>query len=137
VGDFRLEVEARATARLYDHRDLCIIFGYQDPAHYYYVHFGQKTDDRANQIFIVNGADRRKISDSTTPGTPWDDQWHRLRIVRRTSDGRVEVYFDEMTQPAMTARDSTFGVGRVGLGSFDDTGQWDNFRLWGLIGGKR
>jgi hypothetical protein len=32
----------------------------------------------------------------------------------------MEVFFDDMTRPVMTATDATFGMGKVGVGSFDD-----------------
>ncbi len=66
VGDFVLEARCRSTVKDYGHRDMCLFFGYQDPAHFYYVHLGKQTDDHANQIFIVNGAPRMKISTKTT-----------------------------------------------------------------------
>src|SRR5581483_7301084 len=73
VSDFVLDAKCRSTIKDYPHRDMCLCFGYQDPAHFYYVHLGKKTDDHANQIFIVNGAPRIKISTKTSPGTPWDN----------------------------------------------------------------
>lgn len=66
VGDFVLDTKMLSTIKDYNHRDLCLFFGYQDPAHFYYVHLGKKTDDHANQIFIVDGSDRKKISTMTT-----------------------------------------------------------------------
>jgi hypothetical protein len=132
AGSFDLTVLARSTKELYGHRDLCLFFGWQDPAHFYYVHFGQQTDDRANQIFIVNGADRTKISFKTTEGTPWDHKWHKLRLTRNVVTGSIKAYFDDMKTPAMEATDKTFGVGRFGLGSFDDTGEFDDFVLKSL-----
>jgi len=36
-----------------------------------------------------------------------------------------------MTDPAMTAHDKTLTHGRVGLGSFDDSGQFDDLQVWG------
>ena len=131
VGDFVLAVRLQSTCRDYGHRDMCLFFGYQDPAHFYYVHLGKKADPHANQIFIVNKADRTMITKKKSPGTPWDDKWHRVKIVRRVTDGTIEVYFDNMKTPVMTAVDKTFTWGKVGLGSFDDTGNWDNFRLYG------
>ena len=131
VSDFQLDVEVLSTHPDYGHRDACLFFGFQDAAHFYYVHLGKKTDDHANQIFIVNGKARSKISTKTTPGTNWDDKWHNVRIVRRVSDGTIAVYYDNMKQPIMTATDSTFKTGRVGLGSFDDTADWRNFRIKG------
>ena len=132
VGDFVLEAKVQSTVKDYDHRDMVLVFGYQDPAHFYYVHFGKKTDDHANQIFIVNDAPRIKISTKTTPGTPWDDEWHRLEIVRTVGDGRIEVYFDDLNRPAMTASDKTFAWGQVGIGSFDDMGNYDDVVLRGV-----
>lgn len=131
VGDFVLDAEVLSTHEDYGHRDACLFFGYQDPAHFYYVHLGKKTDDHANQIFIVNEAPRTKISTKTTPGTDWDDQWHHVRIVRSVESGSIEIYFDDMETPIMTANDKTFLWGRVGVGSFDDTSDWDNIQLRG------
>ena len=132
LADFVLEADVQSTARDYDHRDMCLVFGYEDPDHFYYAHLGKKTDDHANQIFIVNGADRKKISTKTTPGTPWDDRWHHVKVVRTVGDGRIAVYFDDMKTPAMTATDRTFPGGRVGVGSFDDTGNWANVKVHGV-----
>ena len=131
VSDFEIMTKVRSTHKDYAHRDVCLFFGYQDPSHFYYVHLGKNTDAHANQIFIVNDKPRAKISLTTTPGTPWDDQWHDVKILRNVNDGTIEVYFDDMAKPVMTAKDTTFIWGRVGVGSFDDTGDWDDFTLRG------
>lgn len=131
VSDFVLDARVQSTVKDYPHRDMCLVFGYQDPAHFYYVHLGKKTDDHANQIFIVNNAPRTKISTKTTPGTDWDDNWHNVRIIRRVADGTIEIYFDDMRSPIMTASDKTFGWGRIGIGTFDDTGNYDDVKLRG------
>ena len=133
VGDFVLEVDANSTVAEYAHRDLCLFFGFQDPDHYYYVHMASKTDDHANQIFIVNGKDREKISKETTAGTNWTDTYHHIRIIRVASVGLIQVYFDDMKKPIMVAVDKTFGAGQVGVGSFDDTGDFRNFKLSKLV----
>jgi alkaline phosphatase D len=131
VGDFELQVRVLTTQRNYGHRSMCLFFGYQDPDHFYYVHLGQEMDDHANQIFIVNEAPRVKISKTTTDGTPWDEKWHEVKIVRKVDSGLIEVYWDDLHNPVMTAVDKTFSWGQVGLGSFDDVGNWDDFRLRG------
>jgi hypothetical protein len=136
VGDFVLECRLQSTVKDYDHRSMVVVFGYQDPAHFYYVHFGKKTDDHANQLFIVNGAPRVKISTETTPGTAWDDAWHRVKIVRAVGGkdaGRIAVYFDDMEKPVMTAVDRTFVWGQVGVGAFDDLGNVDDVVLRGQV----
>ncbi|MCA9075192.1 MAG: hypothetical protein KDA93_09170 [Planctomycetaceae bacterium] len=134
VSDFQLDVDLQSTARDYPHRSLCLFFGYQDPAHFYYVHLGQRADDHANQIFIVNEQPRTKISTTTTEGTPWDDEWHHVRIKRNVESGSIEIFFDDMETPVMTATDKKFQWGEIGLGSFDDTGRFDNLVLRGMAG---
>jgi len=136
VTDFVLEADVQSKARDYGHRDMCLFFGFQDPAHFYYAHVARTTDDHANQIFIVDGAERQKISTKTTPGTMWDDNWHHLQLVRDVKSGEIAVYFDDMQSPVMTATDKTFAWGRVGLGSFDDVGIWDNVKLRGATADK-
>ena len=130
VSSFVMDVRFQSTIADYDHRSLCLFFGYQDDAQLYYVHFGKKADDHANQVFIVNAAARKKISTKTTAGTPWTDSWHRARIVRVAETGEISVFFDDLTTPVMTATDKTFAEGRVGFGSFDDIGNFDEIRIY-------
>jgi hypothetical protein len=137
VGDFQLDVDLQSTARDYPNRSLCLFFGYRDPEHMYYVHFGRKASDTSNQVFIVNGADRAPISTHTNAGTRWDQAWHHARVVRKVEDGSIRVFFDDMTSPSMTASDTTFDSGQVGIGSFDDTGRFDNVRMVGQSAKRR
>jgi hypothetical protein len=133
VGDFDLTVRVQETnVSAGPHRDLCIFWGYQDPANFYYVHFGAQADPHACQIFIVNDAPRTMITVDQAQGTPWTEGWHNLKVVRRVEDGTMNVYFDDMEKPLMTARDKTFTWGHVGLGTFDDHGNFDDFELRGI-----
>jgi len=88
-------------------------------------------DPHSSQIMIVNEAARKMITNNKTPGVPWDDDWHTVKIVRRVKDGTIAIYFDDMDKPMMTAVDKTFTKGQVGIGSFDDNGNWDDFKLHG------
>ena len=136
VGDFVLTVKAENTNhQAGGHRDLCLFWGRQDASHFYYVHFGAKADDHSCQIFIVDGKPRTKITVDEVPGTPWGEgrQWHTLRVERTLGDGLVKVYFDDMKKPHMTAKDTTFGAGEVGIGTFDDNGNFDDFELRGKL----
>ena len=130
-----IDVDLQSTITDYGHRDLCLFFGYRDPSHFYYVHLGKRADPHANQIFVVDGEPRRAISATTTDGTPWTDEWHHARVVRFPDTGLIHVYFDDMTTPAMTATDATFAHGRVGVGSFDDSGAFDNLAVYGTPAG--
>jgi hypothetical protein len=127
--NFEMTVRLKQTGREYGHRDLCLFFGYVDPSHFYYVHLASKADEHANSIFLVDGAPRRTIADKRTDGTKWDDAYHTVKVVRDVESGRIEVYFDDMSSPVMTATDKSFGAGQVGLGSFDDVGHFDDFRV--------
>ena len=71
------------------------------------------------------------ITKNESPGIPWTDDWHQVKIVRKTADGTIEVYFDDMEKPVMVAVDKTFTWGQIGLGSFDDHGYWDDLKLYG------
>lgn len=132
ADDFDLSAKVLSTHPDYGHRDAVLVFGYQDPAHFYYVHLGKQADDHANQIFIVNAAPRTKISLTSTDGTSWDDKWHNVKIVRRVKEGTIEIYFDDMQKPIMTAKDKTFAWGQIGIGTFDDTSDWDDIVLRGI-----
>ncbi|MFH5802457.1 hypothetical protein [Alienimonas sp. DA493] len=131
LTDTIVDVDVQSTITDYNHRDLCLFFNYQDPSHFYYVHLGKEADPHANQIFVVNGKPRTAISKTTTDGTPWTDEWHHARVVRNAKTGEIAVYFDDMKTPAMTAVDKTFTHGQVGVGSFDDSGAFDNLAVYG------
>jgi hypothetical protein len=132
VTDFVLEVRLRSTTKDYNHRDMCIVFGYQDPEHFYYAHLGKRADPHSNSVFIVNGTPRVSIAASRTEGTPWDDEEHRVRVRRETGSGLIEVLFDDHAGPVMRATDKTFLWGLVGVGAFDDLGEISEVRLWGV-----
>jgi hypothetical protein len=133
VGDFELTMRVQNTNKTAGaHRDLCIFWGYQDPSHFYYVHLGAKPDPHACQIFIVDDAPRTMITVDQAKGTPWTDDWHDVKVVRRVDDGAMEVYFDDMQKPYMTAKDKTFTWGQVGIGTFDDHGNFDEVMLRGI-----
>ena len=133
VGDFILEVDLSQSGREYGHRDLCLFFSAKDPTNFYYVHMATKADDHANNIFLVNDAPRVKIASKTSDGTNWGatNSWHKVRIERTVADGTIKVFFDDMENPIMEATDTHFDIGRIGFGSFDDTGRFDNIRIWG------
>ena len=133
VGSFMLELKMLSTTRDYGHRDLCLFFGHQDPSHFYYVHIANKADAHANSIFIVDGEPRVSIAKTRTEGTRWDDEWHTVRLVRDVEKGTIKVFFDDKPEPIMTAVNDRFKWGKVGVGSFDDTGLFDDIRLLGQI----
>jgi len=131
-GDFVLEAELLSTKEPYAHQDMCLFFGVQDPTHFYYAHLAVAADPHAHNIFIVNTAPRLAIAKETTKGIGWGvNEWHHVKLERKSADGTIRVYFDDMKKPIMTAQDRTFGAGWLGFGSFDDVGKVRNIRVWG------
>jgi hypothetical protein len=130
--DFTLDVELQSTTMPYGHQDMCLFFGFVSPERYYYVHIARAADMNAHNVFVVNDAPRKNIATETTKGIDWKaNTWHKVRVVRETKSGKIEVYFDDLTKPVMRAEDRTFGKGRIGFGSFDDTGRVRNVRITG------
>lgn len=122
-GDFDLELDMMQTGKEYGHRDLCIFFGFEDPANFYYVHIATKADAHAHSVFLVDDAARKSICDDRTEGADWGSkEWKKVRIERRIKEGTIKVFFDDMKKPIMVTKDTTHGQGMIGLGSFDDTG---------------
>jgi len=113
-----------------------IIFHYQDPTHFYYVHFSAVSDEVHNIIGLVNGKDRVKINHEL-PGQSIarmnDLEFHEFKVTYNAETGEIKVYLDDMKTPVLTATDKTLKHGYVGLGSFDDTGSFDDIKLWGKI----
>lgn len=129
-----VQVEMRSTAPLeVKNRDLEIVFGYVSPKRFYYVHLAGITDAVHNGIFLVNDKDRRRIDDGTAPAQLTDREWHRVRLERDGETGRIEVFVDGAEQPSLAASDTSIRAGRIGLGSFDDTGEFRRFGVAGYV----
>jgi hypothetical protein len=130
-GDCIIEAHCLQTGKEYGHRDMVVVFGFQNPSQFYYTHIATAADDHANNVFIVKDAPRVKIATETNTGNDWGlNVWHKVRVERKASDGTIKVFFDDMAKPIMVAHDKNFGVGWVGFGSFDDTGRIANVRIW-------
>jgi hypothetical protein len=115
-------------------RDMCVFFHFQDPTHFYYVHFSASSDEVHNIIGLVNGADRVKINREPAGKSVFrltDLRFHEFKVISDAATGEINAYLDDMGTPILTAVDKTFTHGRVGVGSFDDTGSFDDLKVWG------
>jgi hypothetical protein len=130
LSSFALDLDLRSTHASYGHRDLVLVLGWQDPAHFYYVHLGQQADATSHGVFLVDGAARRRLEGERGAGTPWGERWHRVRLVRDAASGAIELYFDALAVPHLRVVDRRFPSGAIGFGSFDDTGRFDALRLY-------
>jgi len=116
------------------YRDMCVFFHFQDPVHFYYVHFAARSDEAHNIIGLVDGADRVKINSEPAGKSVYrltDTNWHTFKITYDEASGKIQAYLDDMEAPMLTAVDKTIGHGLVGVGSFDDSGYFDDIKLWG------
>ncbi|MCK5942005.1 MAG: hypothetical protein KAI24_08565 [Planctomycetes bacterium] len=130
VADFDLDVDLLQTGRNYGHRDLCLFFGLQSPARFYYVHLATTPDPNAHNVFVVADAPRRNLSAPPAEGIDWGrDEWHHVHVERRVAAGTIKVWWDDRPEPVLEASDRTFDWGRVGFGSFDDSGLVRNIVL--------
>lgn len=124
LGDLTLRVQCQQTGREYPHRDLVLVFAHRDADHFAYAHLASRGDDQAHQLMLVDGADRRPVTTARSVGVAWGDGWHELELRRRGT--HVEVRFDGAVA---LAGEVPPWRGRVGLGSFDDTGRFRDLRL--------
>jgi hypothetical protein len=128
VGDFTLRVKVSRAGN-----SMMIAFGYQDTLHFYYAHLSADDGNHRvhNGLFKVDGGERFRIAGTGSRPVLPDQKWHEVRIVRHVDTGKMEVFAGNDLQPRFEYTDSAFRFGRVGLGSFDETGDFDDFRLDG------
>jgi len=131
VADFDMEIRVEQTGRNYGHRDLCVIFGFVSPERYYYTHLAPLPDANAHNVFAVDRAPRVNLLPPKTEGIEWGNgEWHTIRVERRTGPGTIRVFWDGAEEPVFEAEDLRFGWGRLGFGSFDDTGRVTEIQVW-------
>ncbi len=133
VGSFTFQARMRRNGH-----SLLMVFSYVDTLHFYYTHLsvnpGTKIDVH-NGIFIVDGGPRRRIAGmEAAPALP-DQNWHTVRVERDVRTAGIRVFVDGEQTPRFSAKDSTFTCGQVGLGSFDETGDFADVRLESNDGG--
>jgi len=75
---------------------------------------------------------RTRTAQVPEKGVEWGEgAWHKVRLERSLASGTIRVFFDDMNTPIMKANDKTFLRGGFGIGSFDDTGNFDKVVIWG------
>ena len=128
VGDFDLRVRARRFGK-----SLLITFGYQDTMHFYYAHISSDSGDHAvhNGLFKVDGGERFRIAGKGSAAVLPEAGWQEVRLTRRVGTGEMALYAGADPQPRFRHTDAAFRFGRIGLGSFDETGDFDDLRLEG------
>ena len=126
---FTIECETRKQT---PRGSLIIVYAWRGPSHFNYVHLSDDTGSEQpvhNGIFHVYGGDRVRISPEQGPCALPPAGWHKVRVVYDAAAGLVETWVDGELNPSLRGSDLSLAAGRVGLGSFFNTGGFRRFRL--------
>jgi hypothetical protein len=107
-------------------RSLIIVYAYRDSAHFDYAHLSTDTGTKQpvhNGIFHVYGGERVRISaPDGPPAFAESNRWYHVVLDQNGTSGEVTVTVDGKPVPALHAVDLSLTEGKVGIGSFDETG---------------
>jgi hypothetical protein len=127
VGSFTFRARVRREGG-----SMIVVFNYVDTLHFYYTHLSVDPGSKQpvhNGIFLVNNAPRVRIAGIEAQSALPDKFWHQIRVSRDATSGRIDVWSDVSSQPLFTVADRTFECGQVGIGSFDETGDFEDIDL--------
>jgi hypothetical protein len=117
-------------------KSLIIVFAYRDPAHFNYAHLSVDTGIREpvhNGVFHVFGGERVRISNQAGPAAFSEvNRWYHVVLNHDGKSGVVRVTVDGHPIPALYAVDLSLTAGKIGVGSFDETGDFKNVKLEGV-----
>ncbi len=112
---------------------LLIAFAYRDAAHFDYAHLSVDTAAKQpvhNGIFHVYGGERVRISTERGPAAfSATGRWHHVKLTHDATMGTVDVLVDGQPLPTLHAVDLSLGPGKIGPGSFDETGEFKNVTI--------
>lgn len=113
--DFHFEVSAKSAENLKENifADYALVFGYQDDRNYYYLMVNNVA--WATQLYKVVDGNRTPLA-AATKDFLYDNEYHNIEILKVGS--RLTVTFDG--EVMLTADDTTFSEGQVGVGSYND-----------------
>jgi hypothetical protein len=115
---------------------LIVVFSYHDAAHFDYAHLSTDPATKEhvhNGVFHVYGGARVRISAEAGPAAfQATNRWYHIRLTHDGGSGAVEVTVNGRSIPALHAIDLSLRSGRVGIGSFDETGDFKNVKIQGV-----
>jgi len=115
-------------------RSVAIVYAWQDDAHYNYAHISVDTaasQNVHNGMFHIFGGERVRMSSLEGPGSLPTQDWTPVKLVFDGESGKCYVEVSGKRNPSLEAVDLSLRWGRVGLGSFDETGDFRNVRITG------
>jgi len=124
-----VEAELKQTGR-----SLIIVYAWQDANHYNYAHLSSDEAVKQNVhngMFHVFGGERARISPLDGPPSFEATDWVPVKLVFDGETGRCYVEVKGKRNPSLEAVDLSLRWGRVGLGSFNETGDFRNVKITG------
>ena len=115
-------------------RSLIIVYAWQDEAHFNYAHISVDTaasQNVHNGMFHIFGGERVRISSLEGPGSLPTQDWTPVKLVFDGETGHCYVEVNGKRNPSLDAVDLSLRRGRVGIGSFDETGDFRNVKVTG------
>jgi hypothetical protein len=126
-----MELEARPLQK-----SLILVFAYRDNAHFDYAHLSidrATSEPHHNGIFHVYGGERVRVSSEEGPAAfPATKRWYHVRLTYDGQSGSVEVAVDGQSVQSLHAIDLSLRSGKVGVGSFDETGDFKKIKIDGV-----
>lgn len=114
-------------------KSLIIVYAWQDKDHYNYAHLSADDANTVhvhNGIFHVYGGERVRISSRIGPPAFADTpRWTPVKLVFDGKTGRVQVFVNGKKNPSLQAIDMSLTYGRIGLGSFNETGSFRRLNI--------
>ena len=115
-------------------RSLIIVYAYQDAAHYNYAHISSDAAAKQpvhNGMFHVFGGERVRMSPQDGPASFVGEDWTPVKLTWDGETGRSYVEVNGKRNPSLEAVDLSLRWGMVGLGSFNETGDFRNVKISG------
>ena len=118
-----------------------LVFAYRDAAHFDYAHL---SIDRAtaqpnhNGIFHVYGGEEFESAlKREQPHLRQPSDGYHVVLTYDGEAGTVQVMVDGQFVPALHAVDLSLQTGRIGVGSFDETGDFKNIKIDGMSSDRK
>lgn len=124
IGDFSLSTLARITGTASDWNDVAVVFGYVDTSNYYYVAINESNDGGTQGVFKVEEGTPTELADISYSIA--SDTDYTVEITRSGSSIVVEINSSQVA----SITDATYAGGKVGFGSKNDGGQFDDLEVY-------
>jgi hypothetical protein len=115
-------------------RSVVVVYAWQDPSHYNYAHISSDAAAKQNVhngMFHIFGGERSRISPLDGPASLDSTDWTPVKLVFDGETGHCYVEVNGKRNPSLEAVDMSLRWGRVGLGSFNETGDFRHVRITG------